>query len=277
MLIENLEDRRLFAVTVAVTGGVLTITGDDNANLIDVGEAKGTDTLTVRTATKTPATTATTTAAAVHAGSTAGDTESGETGTDSETGETTDGADNGGGGACDGHHGGSGGAGGFGTVTTQTFNITDNAIKSISISAGGGDDKVSVAPNVTLPATIDGGDGNDTLSGGAGPDTINGGAGDDRVSGGLGSDLLNGGAGNDTIFSADGVKDTVDGGDNAVANDGSSGDVAYVDGKDTATADDVTNVEVVRAAASRAKFDRLFSQNRITAVFGFAGHGGHRR
>jgi len=146
--------------------------------------------------------------------------------------------------------------------------------------AGAGNDKVSVAPNITLPATIDGGEGNDSLSGGAGADTINGGAGDDRIVGGLGADVLSGDAGNDTIFSADGVKDTVDGGDNAVAGDGSSGDVAYVDGADTTNADDVANVEVVRAAsaaASRAKFDRLFSQNRITAVFGFGGRGGHRR
>ena len=44
MLIENLEDRRLFAVTVAVTGGVLTITGDDGANLVDVRQTSGTDT-----------------------------------------------------------------------------------------------------------------------------------------------------------------------------------------------------------------------------------------
>ena len=249
MLIENLEDRRLFAVTVAVAGGVLTITGDDGANLVDVRQTSGTDTLVVRTATKAADTTTT-------------------------TPSTSDATDTGG---CTGHVGGSGD---FGTITSQTFDISDNSITSIAVNAGAGDDKVSIGSGVSLPATINGGDGNDTLSGGAGADTIDGGAGADRISGGLGADVLNGGAGNDTIYSADGVKDTVDGGSNEVANDGSSGDVAYVDGADTATADDVANVEVIRAVTARAKFDRLFSERSITASlssFGRGGLGGHRR
>jgi len=249
MLIENLEDRRLFAVTVAVTGGVLTITGDDSANLVDVRQSSGTDTLVVRTATET-----------------ADDTTTDDT-TDDDT--TTRG--------CAGHGGGSGD---FGTVTSQTFDISDNSITSISVSAGGGDDKVSIARNITLPTTLNGGDGNDSLSGGGGVDTIDGGGGADRISGGLAADVLNGGAGNDTIYSADGVVDKVDGGENDVADDGSSGDVAYVDGADTATADDVSNVEVVRAVTARAKFDRLFSERSITAAlssFGRGGFGGHRR
>jgi Ca2+-binding RTX toxin-like protein len=252
MLIENLEDRRLFTVTVAVTGGVLTITGDDSANLVDVRQTGGTDTLVVRTATKAADTTTSTTS----------------------TSDTTD-TD-----TCSGHGHGGNGSGDFGTVTSQTFDISDNSITSIAVNAGAGDDKVSIGSSVSLPATINGGDGNDTLSGGAGADTIDGGAGADWISGGLGADVLNGGAGNDTIYSADGVKDTVDGGENAVADDGSSGDVAYVDGADTATADDVANVEVVRAVTARAKFDRLFSERSITAAlssFGRSGLGGHRR
>jgi Ca2+-binding RTX toxin-like protein len=255
MLIENLEDRRLFAVTVAVTGGVLTITGDDGANFVDVRQTSGTDTLVVRTATKAADTTTTTTS-------------------------TSDGTDATDAGTCSGHGHHGDGSGDFGTVTSQTFDISDNSITSIAVNSGAGDDKVSVGSSVSLPATINGGDGNDTLSGGAGADTIDGGAGADRISGGLGADVLNGGAGNDTIYSADGVKDTVDGGENAVANDGSSGDVAFVDGADTATADDVANVEVVRAVAARARFDRLFSERSITASlssFGRSSLGGHRR
>src|SRR5438045_1387891 len=120
MLIENLEDRRLFAVTVAVTGGVLTITGDDGANLVDVRQTSGSDTLVVRTATKATDTTTTTTTTST-----------------SDTTDTTDA------GTCSGHgHGG--GSGDFGTITSQTFDISDNSITSIAVNAGAGDDKVSI-------------------------------------------------------------------------------------------------------------------------------------
>ena len=241
MLIENLEGRRLFAMTVAVTGGVLTITGDDSANFIEVRGGNGT--LVVRTATE-------------------------------EADDTTDDDDTSGG--CGGHRGGPGSE--FGEIITETFDITDDGITSIAITAGGGDDMVSLSRGVTLGSAINGGDGNDNLAGGAGVDNIDGVAGADRISGGLGADVLSGGAGNDTIYSADGVVDTVDGGDNDVADDGSAGDLAYVDGADTETADDVSNVEVVRASVARARFDRLFSQSRITAsLFGGPGRGGHRR
>jgi hypothetical protein len=291
MLIENLEDRRLFAVTVAVTGGVLTITGDDGANFVDVRQAGGTDTLTVRTATRADATTTTTTATpAASTGDTTDDDTSAGTDTDNGTDTDTDGdsgteSDSGTGRAAhgrqDGHRGG-GGAGGLGAVTTQTFDVSNSAITSIKVVAGGGDDLVSIAPSVSLPANIAGGDGNDRLSGGAGADTIDGGAGNDRIAGGLGSDNLSGGDGNDTILSADGVKDTVDGGSDAVARDGSRGDVAFVDPAGTDTADDVSNVEVVRGGnAGRAKFDRLFSESRITTgLSSFAvrpGRGGHHQ
>jgi Ca2+-binding RTX toxin-like protein len=249
-LIENLEDRRLFAATVAVIGGVLTITGDDSANFVEVRQAGGTDTLTVRTATQAADDTA-------------------------DDGTTDDGTATPA--ACTGRgHGRHGPGSAFGDVMAQTFDISDDSITSIAVAAAGGNDFVSIARGVSLPANITGGDGNDRLSGGAGADTIDGGAGDDSITGGLGSDNLSGVAGNDTILSADGVKDTVDGGDNATADDGSAGDVAVVDAAGTDNADDVSNVEVVRTgSAGRAKFDRLFSESRITpSLSSFAARGG---
>jgi hypothetical protein len=74
------------------------------------------------------------------------------------------------------------------------------------------------------------------------------------------------------------VKDTVDGGSDTVASDGSKGDVAVVDPAGTDTADDVSNVEVVRSNTGRAKFDRLFSESRITrslSSFARSGRGWH--
>ncbi len=62
----------------------------------------------------------------------------------------------------------------------------------------GGNDTLSVAPDVTLPLDVDGGAGNDLLQGGAGSDTVDGGDGDDRLELRDGvADFGRGGAGND--------------------------------------------------------------------------------
>jgi len=86
-------------------------------------------------------------------------------------------------------------------------------IAGFEVNADGGDDKVSVSKNVTVPVTMRGGAGRDQLLGGRGPDKLIGGAGDDRLVGWWGDDLLAGGTGddvhlggqgNDVIFSGPG-------------------------------------------------------------------------
>ena len=77
-------------------------------------------------------------------------------------------------------------------------------ITSISVDAGRGDDSVRIdesngAFTDTIPTSIDGGEGNDTLTGGAGASTLSGGPGDDQLIGGSGAERLNGGDGNDRI------------------------------------------------------------------------------
>lgn len=83
-----------------------------------------------------------------------------------------------------------------------------------------GHDTVSVDAAVSLPATLTGGNGRDSLSGGSGNDTIDGGngrdsllggAGNDSITGGNGRDVLDGGDGNDTLTGGRG-KDSVTGG-----------------------------------------------------------------
>lgn len=86
------------------------------------------------------------------------------------------------------------------------------AVKKLVIDAGAGDDTVEVRAGVAVPATILGGDGNDTLTGGDGADTLRGGAGDDRLDGGAGTDRLYGDAGNDRLRGRDGFADYLDGG-----------------------------------------------------------------
>jgi RTX calcium-binding nonapeptide repeat (4 copies) len=70
-------------------------------------------------------------------------------------------------------------------------------IASFEVNADGGDDRISVTKDVSIPVTLRGGSGNDLLFGGKGPDKLIGGAGDDLLSGGWGADLLSGGIGDD--------------------------------------------------------------------------------
>lgn len=78
------------------------------------------------------------------------------------------------------------------------------AIAGFEVNAGGGDDEVSVARDVTAPVTMRGGAGDDRLVGGGGPDKLVGGNGDDRLIGWRGPDLLYGGPGSDTLIGGQG-------------------------------------------------------------------------
>jgi Ca2+-binding RTX toxin-like protein len=77
-------------------------------------------------------------------------------------------------------------------------------IAGFEVNADGGDDKVTVARKVTVPITVRGGTGRDTLSGGSGPDKLIGGPGPDRLVGGPDNDLLLGGPGSDVLIGANG-------------------------------------------------------------------------
>jgi Ca2+-binding RTX toxin-like protein len=79
------------------------------------------------------------------------------------------------------------------------------AIAGFEVNAGGGDDRVSVAKDVTAQVTLRGGAGDDLLVGGAGSDKLIGGNGDDRLIGWRESDLLYGGPGSDTLIGGQGA------------------------------------------------------------------------
>ncbi len=72
-------------------------------------------------------------------------------------------------------------------------------VNSIVVNANGGGDTVTLKDNVLVPATLNGGDGDDKLRGGGGNDSLNGDVGNDTIDGGKGGDLLKGGAGIDTV------------------------------------------------------------------------------
>lgn len=84
-------------------------------------------------------------------------------------------------------------------------------VTQIQASGGSGNDTITIASNITIPAVLDGGAGDDSLTGGAGNDTLTGDGGNDTLFGGAGNDYLIGGGGNDLLQGAGG-NDTLWGG-----------------------------------------------------------------
>jgi Ca2+-binding RTX toxin-like protein len=72
-------------------------------------------------------------------------------------------------------------------------------VTSVLLQYRGGNDTVNVNPDVHVPVTIQGGDGNDTLFAGNAPTLFDGGNGDDVFVGGDDADTFMGGTGNDTV------------------------------------------------------------------------------
>ena len=83
------------------------------------------------------------------------------------------------------------------TTGAFTFDATNLATESASITGGGGDDALT------------GSGAADTITGGAGSDTISGGAGADTITVGSGNNSVTGGQGNDVITLTDGGSDIV--------------------------------------------------------------------
>lgn len=98
-------------------------------------------------------------------------------------------------------------------------------IAGFEINADGGDDKISVSKGISIPVTMRGGTGRDTLLGGGGPDKLIGGAGDDRLVGWKGDDLLAGGSGNDVLLGGLGSDTILSGPGDDVIREGRGTDV----------------------------------------------------
>jgi phospholipase C len=72
-------------------------------------------------------------------------------------------------------------------------------ISRIEVYGQGGDDRITVADDVTQPAMLFGGAGDDHLKAGGGPSVLVGGPGDDHLVGGLKPSILIGGKGSDDL------------------------------------------------------------------------------
>ena len=124
----------------------------------------------------------------------------------------------------------------------QTFAIA--SVKSIRISALGGNDSIVIASTIAIPANVFAGTGNDAITGGAGDDTLDGGP---------GADIFNGRSGRDTVTYAtreNAVEVTFD----AASNDGEAGENDHI--KD--------NIEVVIGGTGD---DRLDASGLDTSVY----------
>src|SRR5205809_42271 len=89
---------------------------------------------------------------------------------------------------------------------TRSFKV--DLVKAIRVDGGAGDDQI-VLGRRNVPATLNGGIGDDTLSAGNGNDSLIGGAGSDYLFGRGGNDTLDGGKGTDMIVGGSGF-DTID-------------------------------------------------------------------
>jgi Ca2+-binding RTX toxin-like protein len=96
-------------------------------------------------------------------------------------------------------------------------------VSGFEVNADAGDDQVRVAPSVSIPVTLRGGAGNDTLVGGSGADRLYGGPGNDKLVGGDGDDVLVGGPGADQLFGGPG-NDVLKGGPGADTISGGPGE-----------------------------------------------------
>jgi PKD repeat protein len=95
--------------------------------------------------------------------------------------------------------------------TAGAIKLKVNGVKStfagvvqIEVFGQGGNDKLTLAGSVTLPAFISGGDGDDKIKSGKGPSVLLGGAGDDKLTSSIGRDLLIGGLGADVLKASSG-------------------------------------------------------------------------
>ena len=95
-------------------------------------------------------------------------------------------------------------------------------VDEVVVNAGDGDDRVTLARRLDLPATVEAGAGNDRVTGGRGADLLSGGAGNDRISGGAGNDDLFGAEGSDRVI-GDAGDDFLSGGDGADILNGGAG------------------------------------------------------
>lgn len=138
-----------------------------------------------------------------------------------------------------------------------------------SINARDGNDRITVASNLTANITINGEQGNDIIfdaAGGSSSTPLNGGAGNDIIYGNGGADTINGGDGNDRIFGGEG-NDVINGGlgndliDPGAGQDGTAAPSSFTNPVNTTTGGGGNDVFILRRGESGGTEYILCAQN----------------
>ncbi len=111
--------------------------------------------------------------------------------------------------------------------TADAWTVHQGTLKNVtklSINGGNGNDTITLDSSVTCPATLAGGNGNDTIVGGSGASSIDGGAGADSLTAGPSNDTITGDAGSDTLLGGGGADKLIGGADNDSISGGSGND-----------------------------------------------------
>ncbi|QDU28037.1 RTX-I toxin determinant A from serotypes 1/9 [Anatilimnocola aggregata] len=124
----------------------------------------------------------------------------------------------------------------------------------IDIQGYAGNDAISIAREITKPATIRAGAGNDSVVSGSGDDLIFGEAGVDSLVGGAGTDVILGGGGNDTLVGGLG-RDLLIGGNGVDSLNGQEGDDILIGGNTTHDENQQMLQTIAQAWAANASFD----------------------
>ncbi len=179
-MFETLETRRLLAATAVLTDGLLTVTGTEGRDVIEVYQIRR---------------------EAIFRGS--------DVGTFTTLGDLLVRVD---------VNGETLGDFDFSRVDRLSINaLADSDVVALDKLApearqfNEGDTQITVLGGLKQPATLEGAAGNDTLYGGGGDDVLIGGSGKDVLIGGKGNDLVSGGAGRDKLYGNAG-SDTLEGG-----------------------------------------------------------------
>ncbi|MEO1526897.1 MAG: calcium-binding protein [Planctomycetota bacterium] len=163
------------------------------------------------------------------------------------------------------------------SIDGRTADFPADAVETVNIGAGEGDDTVRVFRSVRKPTRIAGGDGNDRLAAGSGPTFINGGEGNDQIRGGVGRNILLGSAGRDRISGGRGPDLIIGGAGGDVLRGGGGDDWIFGDGVDQWN-EELASLELTDLAREIAEVN--FGNDRIAGGRGndnvFGGNGRDR-
>lgn len=138
-----------------------------------------------------------------------------------------------------------------------------STVKKISADSKGGNDRIEISKSLTIPTSLAGNSGNDTITGGGGADTVVGGSGNDLLSDSIGGAVLRGGDNNDTLRGGTGVDALLgEAGDDVL--DGGTGSDYLDGGAGYDTADYSARSAPISASLS---FGLLDAQGNNTAVY----------